>query len=395
MQRLTRFLKILIALWLVPKVLQGIIWLIVLLAGFEPRFATLREGWIIGAGTLIGGIVLALLVFTPWPARRLGRAFMPIVLGLLILSQSLSMSFSPHPDWRPTEPFFFLLIPTVLAAAFYGRKGALLSSTLALAPTFLILHQTIETELTTPQTVAGQLTRIAILYLVPYLVAVLAEAQNEQHARHVAAIERLATSRERNRLSRELHDTLAHSLSALVVELGAVRALLRSGDTTQAEEELARAQEVAREGLNEARRAILDLRAAPLETLGLSGALRQAVSDFEERSGVPATLTVEGQETALRRDEEQALYRIAEEALENAARHASATQVEVRLCFAPEAVTLTVEDDGVGLSDPERREGLGMLGMKERAALVGGRCKVERMGKQGTRVRVTLPRREV
>jgi len=230
---------------------------------------------------------------------------------------------------------------------------------------------------------------------VPYLVAVLAEAQNEQHARHVAAIERLATSRERNRLSRELHDTLAHSLSALVVELGAVRALLRSGDTTQAEEELARAQEVAREGLNEARRAILDLRAAPLETLGLSGALRQAVSDFEERSGVPATLTVEGQETALRRDEEQALYRIAEEALENAARHASATQVEVRLCFAPEAVTLTVEDDGVGLSDPERREGLGMLGMKERAALVGGRCKVERMGKQGTRVRVTLPRREV
>ncbi|RLC71957.1 MAG: hypothetical protein DRI52_04375, partial [Chloroflexi bacterium] len=75
MQRLTRFLKILIALWLVPKILQGIIWLVVLLAGFEPHFATLREGWIIGAGTLIGGIVLALLVFTPWPARRPGSEY--------------------------------------------------------------------------------------------------------------------------------------------------------------------------------------------------------------------------------------------------------------------------------------------------------------------------------
>ena len=86
---------------------------------------------------------------------------------------------------------------------------------------------------------------------------------------------------------------------------------------------------------------------------------------------------------------------IAEEALENAARHASATRVEIRLAFAPGSVTLTVEDDGVGLGDSDRAEGLGMLGMAERAELVGGRCTVERVDKRGTRVQVTLPRREV
>jgi signal transduction histidine kinase len=395
MQRLMRFLKILVALWLAPKALQCIGLLIVLLAGFELPITIQPEWWIIGVGSLISGVVLALLVFTPWPARRLGRAFIPVVLGLVILEQSLSSSL--RPDWRPTEPFFFLLIPTILAAAIYGRKGALLSSTLALALTtaFRTLLHTIAAEFAGPLAVAGNLARIATLYLVPYLVAILAEAQNEQHARHAAAIEQLATSRERNRLARELHDTLAHSLSALVVQLGAVRTLLRSGETVQAEEELARAHEVAREGLDGARRAIMDLRAAPLETLGVSGALHQAASDFEERSGVPTTLAVEGQEAALRRDEEQALYRIAEEALENAARHASATRVEIRLAFAPGSVTLTVEDDGVGLGNSDRKEGLGMLGMMERAELVGGQCTVERADKQGTRVLVTLPRQEV
>jgi signal transduction histidine kinase len=395
MQRLMRSLRILVALWLASQALQGIGLLVALLIGFKSPLAIHREWWIIGVGSLISGIVLALLVFTPWPVRWLGRAFIPVVLGLVILEQSLNLSL--RPDWRPTEPFFFLLIPTILAAAIYGRKGALLSSTLALTCTmaFRILFHTIEIGFSGPQAVAEDLMRIVIIYLIPYLVAILSEAQNEQHARHAAAIEQLATSRERNRLARELHDTLAHSLSALTVQLGAVRTLLRSGDTAQAEEELAHAHEVACEGLEGARRAIMDLRAAPLETLGLSGALHQAASDFEERSGVPTTLAVEGQETALRRDEEQALYRIAEEALENAARHASATRIEIRLAFAPASVTLTVEDDGVGLGDSDRKEGLGMLGMAERAELVGGRCTVERVGKRGTRVQVTLPRREV
>lgn len=394
MQRLMRFLKILVALWLAPKVLQCIGLLVALLIGFELPIAIQPEWWFVGVGSLTSGAVLALLVFTPWPARWLGRAFIPVVLALVILEQSLNSSL--RPDWRPTEPFLFMLIPTILAAAIYGRKGALLSSTLALALTtaFRTLFHTIAAELAGPLVVAGNLTRIVLLYLVPFLVAILAEAQNEQHARHAAAIEQLATSRERNRLARELHDTLAHSLSALTVQLGAVRTLLRSGDTAQAETELVRAQEVARRGLDEARRAIMDLRAAPLEALGLSGALNQAVNDFEERSGVLSTLTVEGQETALRRDEEQALYRIVVEALENVARHAAATRAEVRLSFAPEAVTLTIEDDGVGLDNSDRA-GLGMLGMKERAELVGGRCQVERMGEQGTRVRVKLPRQEV
>ena len=395
MQRLMRFLKILVALWLAPKALQCIGLLVALLAGFELPVAIQPEWWVVGMGSLISGAVLALLVFTPWPVRWLRRAFIPVVLGLVIMEQSLSSSV--RPDWRPTEPFLFMLIPTILAAAIYGRKGALLSSTLALALTtaFRILLHTLAAEFAGPLVVASNLTRIIFLYLVPYLVAILAEAQNEQHARHAAAIEQLATSRERNRLARELHDTLAHSLSALTVQLGAVRTLLRSGDTIQAEEELARAQEVARQGLDEARRAIMDLRAAPLETLGLSGALRQAVSDFEERSGVPATLIVEGQEAALRRDEEQALYRIAVEALENVARHAVATRADVRLAFVSGVVTLTIEDDGVGLNDPDQVTGLGMLGMKERAELVGGRCRVERVGERGTRVQVTLPRREV
>lgn len=395
MQRLMRFLKVLVALWLVPMVLHSAAWLAVPLTGFELPTSLYYQWRIVTAGNLAIGVLLSLLVFTPWPARWLRRTFIPIVLGLVIMSQSLN--FSLRPDWRPTEPFFFLLIPTILAAAFYGRAGALLSSTLTLVFTtaFRALFHTIGSEFNGPQAVAGSLTRVAILYLVPYLVTILSEAQNERHSRHSVAIEQLATSRERNRVARELHDTLTHSLSALVVQLSAVRTLMRCEDLAQAEEELARAQEVAREGLDEARRAILHLRAAPLENLGLSGAIQQSISDFEERSGVPATFIMDGQETALRREEEQALYRIAEEALENVVRHASATRAEVRLSFAPQAVTMTVEDDGVGLSEPTRAEGFGVLGMAERAELVGGKCTVQQMGKRGTRVQVTLPHREV
>jgi signal transduction histidine kinase len=367
-------------------------------------------------------LLLALLFLPSWLERLLGRCFLAVGLGLSVLFSSLETAYlfggwSPGSpplsnlapavaqqlaEAPPVEPFFFLLIPLVLLAWGYGRRGALLGSTWA-----AVLHlgiglwaapQSERTEILFAQA----LMRIALLYLVPFIVSVLAERERQQHAqleaahqrlrRHAATAEQLAVSHERNRLARDLHDTLAHSLSALTVQLEALRSLLlhQPAAAPAAVDDIL---EVARKGLDGSRQAIQALRVDPLETLGLDGALRDSLQAFQVRTGVQAELSVAGEEPDLTAEEAQALFRIAEEGLRNVEYHALARRVGVRLAFGADRIDLVIHDDGVGFDpaavDPER---YGLTGMMERAEMIGARLDIRSHPGGGTEIWCSLER---
>ena len=301
-----------------------------------------------------------------------------------------------------TEPFFFLLIPLVLLAWGYGRRGAVWGSTWA-----TILHLgtglwALQQDLLARGFFVRALIRIALLYLVPLMVSVLAQRERQQHAeleaahqrlrRHTATVEQLAVSRERNRLARELHDTLAHSLAALSVQLEALRTLL-AHDPAAAQDRLNDVTALARSGLEESRQAIQALRTDPLKTLGLVGALRGMLQAFQARTGVQADLRVAGKELDLTDEEAQTLFRIAEETLTNVERHAAAQRVAVRLAFGHDRIDLMIQDDGVGFDpaavDPDR---YGLTGMRERAAMIGATLKVNSRPGRGAKIWCSLER---
>ena len=366
-------------------------------------------------------LILALLFLPPWLEAFLGRSFLAVGLGLSVLFSSLETAhfFS---DWSTklsefalpfdllgplaqapvVEPFFFLLIPLVLLAWGYGRRGALLGSTWAavlhLAINLWMLPEGGLTRLFVAQTVM----RVLLLYLVPLIVSVLAERERQQHARlekahqrmrrHAAAMEQLAVSRERNRMARDLHDTLAHSLSALTVQLEALRTLM-ANDPGAARERVDDIAELARRGLEESRRAIQALRTGPVETLGLIGALRAAIEALQERTGAQASMSTAGEESLLTPEEAQVLYRIVEEALSNIERHANAHRVEVRLDCGADRIDLVIRDDGAGF-DPAsvELERYGLTGMRERAAIIGALVEVNSRPGGGTEVWCVLKR---
>ena len=367
-------------------------------------------------------LLLAVLFLPLWLERALGRYFLALGLALQIFFTSMEATFLyfrlsaawllglglPEPVIEllsispPIEPFFFLLIPLVLAAWAYGQKGALLGSTLAAG-----LHLFSSIWLASPSDrpvslLAPAVARISILYVVPLIVSVLAERQRQQHAqlevahqrlrRHAATVEQLATSRERNRLARDLHDTLAHSLAALTVQLEALRTLL-AHDPASAKQAVDEISAMARRGLDESRQAIQALRTDPVESMGLSGALRERLRDLQSRTGVLADLRVAGQARDLTAEESSILYRIADEALSNVEQHAGAKRVTVSLAYGVDQVDLVVRDDGRGFDpssvDPKR---FGLAGMEERAAMIGATLSARSTINGGTEIRCFLAR---
>ena len=218
-------------------------------------------------------------------------------------------------------------------------------------------------------------------------------AANERLQQYAATVEDLTISRERNRLARELHDTLAHSLSAVTVQLEAVRSLWQV-DPERGRSILDQADATARTGLTEARRALRDLRASPLQDLGLVLALRDLGETAAKRSGASLELHLPTQVVGhLPPVVEQGIYRIAQESLENVVRHAQASAIALTLELAEGALLLVIEDDGLGTSpdDAKGEEGLGIRGMQERARLIGGQLRITAGMEGGTRVEMTVP----
>lgn len=202
---------------------------------------------------------------------------------------------------------------------------------------------------------------------------------------------RLARAEERARIAREIHDTLAQGLTAIALNIeGAMKRLDSRPD--QARERLARALSMARENLEEARRSVLDLRTtSQLAGRPLSEALAALGRSFTADTGIAVRVRADaGLELPIRMEAE--LFRIAQEALTNVRKHARAHSVEVVLRRRGQSVALSVRDDGRGIVQEQRRAGgVGVLGMRERARLLGGRLRVSSHVGNGTTISASVP----
>lgn len=230
---------------------------------------------------------------------------------------------------------------------------------------------------------------IAVGIFINVLVTRLREA-NAALAQYAATREQLAESRERNRLARELHDTLAHSLTALTVSLETAKAYLDL-DSEKARSLLETSLQSARAGAEETRRALRALRSSDLEDLGLRLALQKLAESAAARARLDLELDLQDPLHPLRPDVEQTLYRIAQEAIENVVRHAQAKKLILRL-FYNGRTHLIVEDDGVGFDPRQAASGghFGLAGMKERAELAGGALNIESQKGKGTKIVLEL-----
>jgi signal transduction histidine kinase/DNA-binding NarL/FixJ family response regulator len=214
-----------------------------------------------------------------------------------------------------------------------------------------------------------------------------------ENARLYQRSRELAVTEERNRLAREIHDTLAQSLTGMVLQIDAVEDLLER-EPAQAREELRSLQHLARAALEEARRSVWGLRPPVLEDASLAEALDRLLQEASRQSrfrGRFAGVSGRGRPTAAI---EAGIYRIAQEALTNVSRHADATLVVAQLRFEPGELILVVQDDGRGIEGGRPAEpsgGFGLTSMQERARLMGGMMVLESEPGRGTRVEVRVP----
>jgi PAS domain S-box-containing protein len=201
-----------------------------------------------------------------------------------------------------------------------------------------------------------------------------------------------AAMEERSRLARELHDSVTQSLYSVIMYTEAAARLLTAVQEATAAEYLRDARDTAQEALREMRLMIYQLRPPLLEKGGLAVALQVRLDAVERRGGIHAELIVEGQDR-LPPPIQAELHQIAQEALNNALKHAHARQVQVHLQFGEAATRLQVQDDGVGFEPAAARAGggLGIPGMEERVHRIGGRLTIESTPGQGTKILVEVP----
>ncbi|HEY4384009.1 MAG TPA: GAF domain-containing sensor histidine kinase, partial [Ktedonobacteraceae bacterium] len=213
-------------------------------------------------------------------------------------------------------------------------------------------------------------------------------------ADHTRAAARLATTEERNRLAREIHDTIAQGLAAITLHLETADALVEARPG-RAHEAIQRALVVARNNLEEARRSVMDLRAAPLQNRSLAEALAELAQSPEEPA-ITYQVHPEPHFPALPARVEAGLYRIAQEALANARKHAEASTIAMTLAVNDHWVRLIVQDDGRGFA-PEMlpqvagHDHFGLTGIGERVKLLGGTLCIQSEPGAGTIIDVSIP----
>ena len=207
------------------------------------------------------------------------------------------------------------------------------------------------------------------------------------HAQLVAQAREAGVADERQRLAREIHDTVAQGLMGVITQLEAARAAAGPARDRRIENAVL----IARESLAEARRAVRAATPVALEGRSLPEALAQVVASWSELNRVPADLTVTGEARAMHPQVEVSVLRVAQEALANVAKHAVASRAAVTLSYMGDVVTLDVRDDGVGFAPAAERGGFGLDGMRARAAELGGELHVESEPGRGTAVCLNLP----
>jgi signal transduction histidine kinase len=352
---------------------------------------------------LIPLFVLA-LTLSSWASAYLGRAFLPFIittmstLPLITTALTVPSSF-PGPMTGVgglvgirTMPL--LTVAVVLTALHYRLKHVLLVS-MGASALVVLLNIRLRSELlnTAALTAAQGLVLLMVGGCVTSLMDKLRsqsaslEQTNDQLRLYASTLEQLAISRERNRVARELHDTLAHTLSGLTVQLEIVKAYWEV-DRQAASTMVDSALETSRTGLRETRRALKALRASPLDELGLSLALCTLAEQAAEVAQLRLDCNVAKDIPALAPDIEQCIYRVTQESIANVMQHAQADTLLVHLSYHHDQFHLIVRDNGRGFDHQRTASNghFGIAGMYERAAIVGGQLSITSVPGEGTTV---------
>jgi signal transduction histidine kinase len=221
----------------------------------------------------------------------------------------------------------------------------------------------------------------------------LIEQLEATRAELAAAERREGILEERQRLAREIHDTLAQGFTSIVMHLEAAEGAL-SGDPETLQNHIDRARSTARDSLDQARRVVQDLRPDLLEKGTLPDAIKRTASHWKEDTGIPVTATTTGNPVPLHPNIEVTLLRAAQEALNNIRKHAQATTVQLTLSYMGDLVILDVQDNGVGLDGAEQSHlsgGFGLQAMRERVEACDGTLTLESDPGEGTTVVITIP----
>ena len=367
------------------------------------RAADDTSGFSDGPARLVAGLLLVyalLMASERWLRERAGwypRLYFPLQTGLVLAT----MLLLPDLDY-----FAILFVPLSAQAmlVFPRRVGYrwLGVFTLVMAAGLLYTQGW-------PESIAFILLYTGAFFFVASYAAMTeqAEAAREQSQAllvdleeayrrledYSAQAEALAVAEERTRLSRDLHDSVTQALYGLTLYAEAASRSLAADEIDLAASQLRELQETARQALQEMRLLIFELRSPVLEEEGLAAALQARLAAVEGRVGLDTALAVEG-DGRLPPTREVELDRITQEALNNVLKHAHAQHITVRLHQDERIVALEIADDGVGFDPGSARAGggLGLRGMAERAARLGGRLAVESRPGAGTRVAVEVPR---
>ena len=387
----------------------GRITLIAVVAGAILLTLPFGGGWLEAEDALLlllGGAYLAVFVFLGEAAERSARR--AHVTGYFALQLVLAAAVFAVPASQDAFGMTWLiLMPLVAHAAFLLRWPGvavvcLVSVGLVMGHAALVAGQRLAFNVGVG---AALSTAFVLLFANISRIELAARTRSERlrdelteaHRRlaeySVQAAE-LAATRERNRLAREIHDSLGHCLTVVSVQLEAAEMVLER-NPEDARARMRRARELAREGLAEVRRSVGSLRSSPLDGRPLAAAVESLAAGERE---VAVGFRVLGQARELPEGAELTLYRSAQEGLTNVRRHARARTVEVTLDYrAPEAVRLTVADDGVGAPEggeaggPEAGGRFGLLGLRERVQALAGSLQVRSRPGEGFTLEVEVP----
>ncbi|NRQ39991.1 sensor histidine kinase [Nonomuraea sp. NN258] len=361
-------------------------------AGAAPAWPALVQAGVAPAWPVLVPVAALWLAPIPWLYRRRETRRALVVghyLGLIVLAWALTSAAEAFVLFAAIGyPLAFALLPvrlvlagaaataavTVLAQVGPGDRAGLLTAIGGIAVPLAFAGWYVSAE-------SDKRRR-----LIERLRAALAEnaglhARLLDHARHAGVLD------ERHRMAGEIHDTIAQDLVAMIGQLEA----LPEPAEPDARRRRAQALRLARQCLAEARRSVRALRPEPLEDSGLPEAIGRMARAWAGTAGVDLALEVTGTPVPLAADVESTLFRVAQEALANVAKHAGATRTGLTLSYTGELVLLDIRDDGAGFAPQAANGGFGLDNMRQRVRAAGGTLEIESGPGQGTAVAVSVP----
>ncbi len=365
------------------------------------------------AVTVAGTLLLIAYLSSPRVQVRLGHQghhyfFLALVFSVFLstlIQGELIASFIDPRNYTSEESvwliFLSLFFPLILVA-WQSNFGAVVGySFLAVGLETLMLHFSNSGWFHDTSYQQSIVLRLIVFLATGAIISLIMKRQrrqrqellmaNQQLRHYAVTLEQLAVTQERNRMARELHDTLAHTLSGLAVQLEAARSLWQSAPK-RSYQMLEDSLLATRSGLTESRKAIQALRASPLEDLGLTLALRNLAEEAASRSGTVLKADLIAKTENLSPEVEQCVFRVAQEALENIVRHAEARCITIQLADEGDRLRLSISDDGLGF-DPgkvDECKHLGLKGLRERVELLKGDLQIHSQPGQGTTILLTL-----